>query len=346
LRFAVFCLLFLATLAHSQPVRQSGTPDLPAAENSLAQLVKTAPSAQNWERLGLIRHLQNKYDSAIPAFREAVRLDVRRWTAHLFLGLCLYRTNQFEAALASLKTADTIAPTEGAGRDDLDFWLGAAQIALRNPLDGLVRLERVLQRNPRHADALELSVRTAADASTSAWNRVAESAFETAAGYEVHGHALESEGNRSGAIEAFRRSKELDPLRAGPGLAIGRLLLLEGKAPAALEILREEVKWPACDPAALYYAGLAAIQTGNYADAAPWLDSAARVPARNPEAPLALAQVYLALSQPENAVRAAQQAVARDPSSSAAHELLIAALARAGRKDEAAAEQKRWAQRP
>jgi tetratricopeptide (TPR) repeat protein len=337
--------LFVATLAHSQPARQSGSPDLPAAESSLLQAVKTTPSAQNWERLGLVRHLQNKYDSAIPAFREAVRLEARRWTSHLFLGICLYRTNQFEAALASLRTADKIAPAEGAGRDDLDFWLGAAQIALGRPLEGLARIERLLQRNPRHTDALELSVRTAADASTSAWNRVAETAFETAAGYEVHGQALESEGNRSGALEAFRRSKELNPKRAGPGLAVGRLLLLDGKPEAALEILREEVKLPACDPAALFHAGLAAIQTGNYDEAAPLLEAAVRSPVRNPEAPLALAQVYLALNQPDNAVRAAQQAVARDPSSSAAHELLIAALGKAGRTEEATTEQKRWSER-
>jgi tetratricopeptide (TPR) repeat protein len=333
--------MLFATLVQSQPVRQSGSTDLASAEDSLAQLVKTQPSAQNWERLGLVRHLQNKYDSAIPALREAVRLDPKRWTSHLFLGICLYRTNQFPAALTSLQQAERFAPAEGAGRDDLDFWFGATQIALKKNLEGLARLERLLQRSPRHADSLELVVRTAADASTAAWNHVAETAFETAAGYEVHGHALESEGNRAGALEAFRRSSEIAPARAGPGLALGRLLLLEGKAAEALQALRREIALPACDPAAFYYAGLAAVQTGNYAEAAPWLEYASRWPVRNPEAPLALAQVYLSVGKPEEAVKAARQAISQMPASPAAHELLIAALIKAGYAEEAEAERRR-----
>jgi len=272
---------------------------LAASEDALAQLVKTAPSAKSWERLGLVRHLRNRYESAIPAFREAVRLDPRLWTSHLFLGICLYRTNQFAAALESLETADKLAPPQNAGRDDLEFWLGATHIALKQPLDGLMILERLLQRNPRHTDALELSIRTAADAATAAWNHVAETAFDTAAGYEVHGQALESEGNRAGAREAFRRSKDLDPHRAGPGFALGRLLLLDGKAADAMEILRSELTLPACDPSAFYYAGLAAIQTGNLTQAKPWLESASQWPRQNPEASLALAQVYEALLKPQ-----------------------------------------------
>lgn len=338
--------MVFAVLGWSQAARQGAAPDLAATEESLARLVKSTPTAQNWERLGLVRHLRNEYESAIPAFREAIRLNPVLWTSHLFLGICLYRTNQFDAALKSLETANRLAPAQTAGRDDLEFWLAATQIALKRPLDGLVILERLLRRNPRHTDALELSVRTAADTATAAWNRVAESAFQTAAGYEVHGHALESEGNRVGAAAAFRRSKELDAGRAGPGLALGRLLLLDGKSAEALTVLRNEISLPTCDPQAFYYAGLAAVQTGNLAEAKPWLEFAARWSSRNPEAPLALAQVYLGLNEIENAVRAARQAVGQMPSSAAAHELLVGALNQAGQAGEAEAERRRWTQRP
>jgi tetratricopeptide (TPR) repeat protein len=333
--------MFLAFLAYSQPVRQGGSPDLPAAEAALTRLVKATPSAQNWERLGLTRHLQNKYESAIPAFREAIRLDGQRWTSHLFLGICLYRTNEFQGALASLGIADRIAPARSPGRDDVEFWLAATHVALRKPLEGLATIERLLERNPKHADALELAVRTAAEAGTAAWNRVAETAFETSPGYEVHGHALESEGNRTAALEAFRKSRELDPARPGPGFAIGRLLLVNGKAREALDVLRAEVRLSGCDPAAFYYAGLAAVQSSQYEDARPWLEVAAKWPARNPEALLALAQVYLALNQPERAVTAAEQAVALMPSSEPAHELLVTALHKAGRAADAEAAQRK-----
>ena len=66
---------------------------------------------------------------------------------------------------------------DATGRDELEFWLGATQIALKQPLQGLATLERLLRRNPRHIDALELTVRTANEVATGAWNRVAEIVF-------------------------------------------------------------------------------------------------------------------------------------------------------------------------
>ena len=141
-----------------------------------------------------------------------------------------------------------MAPKNHQGRDDVDFWLGATRIALKQPLGGLQSLERLLARNPKHVDALELAVRTYADHSSVLWNDVAEHHFETAAGYEVHGHALEAEGNVEGALEAYRRSKALNPQRFGPALALGRLLLRQGKANEALSILKQELTLAPGDP--------------------------------------------------------------------------------------------------
>jgi tetratricopeptide (TPR) repeat protein len=317
-------LIFSAILAHAQP--QPATAD-------------------EWQRLGLTRHLRNEFDAAIPAFREAVRLNPSLWTSHLFLGIGLYRTNQFQAALTSIEQANRLAPKEHAGRDDLDYWLAAARIARAQPLKGLQSLERLIARNQKQTDALELAVRTYADLSSSAWNDVAERYSQTAPGYEVHGYVLESEGNLAGALEAFRTAAKLSPERAGPGLAIGRLLLREKKTEEALSVLNRELTLP--DPAfeTYYFAGLAAIELSRFAEAAPWLQRAARWPGRNPEAPLALAQVHLALKEPAKAVPAARQAVQLAPTSEAAHDILATALAEAGLKEELEAEHQRWRRR-
>ncbi len=338
-------ILILACNSHAIAQSSVRTGDLISAELAYERELKSRPTAETWQRLGLVRHLQNKFDTAIPAFQEAVRLDASLWTSHLFLGICLYRTNQFAAALASLNKADRLAPRQNAGRDDIDFWLGASQIALKRPLDGLQSLERLLARSPKHVEALELTVRTYADLSTSSWNEVAEKHFETAPGYEVHGYALEADGNREGAIEAFRISQSLAPKRAGPGLAIGRLLLLQGKPVDALAVLKSELNLAGAHPEAFYQAGLATVQTGQYRDAATYLQEAARWPARNPEAPLALAQVYLATKESTKAIAAARQAVIIDPLSLAAHEVLTATLAEAGLTQERAAEDLRWQNR-
>src|SRR5262249_30223458 len=261
----------------------------------------------------------------------------------------LYRTNQFAPALSALEQAQRVgdghALPGAAGRDELDYWLGATRIALKQPLAGLQSLERLLARNPKHVEALELAVRTYADLGSALWNEVAERNFETAPGYEVHGHALESEGNLEGALEAYRQSKALSPQRVGPGLAIGRVLLRKGEAEEALAALKIELTLTPGDPETSYVAGLAAIQLGRYPEAAPLMETAARAARENHEAPGALAQVYLALHEPRKAMEAASQAVEVDPASPAAHELLITALTQAGLTKELQQEQQRWQER-
>lgn len=338
----------IGILARGEPQQPSArhaelAGDLPAAERAYEAELKAQPSAETWQRLGLVRHLQNKFDAAISAFREATRLNASLWTSHLFLGIGLYRTNQFQGALESLRRAERLAPQDDAGRDELDYWLGATRIALKQPLAGLRSLERLLARNPSHREALELASRTYADTASGLWNDVAERNFETAAGWEVHGQALESENNLTGAMEAYERSRTLNPKRPGPRLAMSRLLLRNGKAEQALAVLKEELTLAPHDAETAYYAGLAAIQLGRHSEAVPLLEEASRWERVAPEAALALTQVYLALRDPAKAAQAGRHAVKIDPSSPAAHELLVAALTQAGLSEELGNENARWA---
>jgi tetratricopeptide (TPR) repeat protein len=277
-----FALLAAACAAQAIPS------DIAAQERFYEKRVRESPSADLWQRLGLTRHLQNRYRDAIPAFREAVRLDPNLWTAHLFLGIGLYRTNDFASALASMETADRLAPQDHAGRDEIDYWLGAARIALKQHLRGLQDLERLLARNPKHLEALELVTQTYIDLGTNLWNEVAEETFETAPGYEIHGHALEDGQNRQGALEAYATSRSLDPARAGPRLGIARVLLEEAKPAEALELLQEEMEL-SVDPRVLLLAGKAAAQAGDRSRAERWLKAASEWPATKGEASAALA---------------------------------------------------------
>jgi len=296
--------------------------DFPAAEKAYEQELQTRPSAETWQRLGLTRHLQSKFSAAIPAFREAIRLNPALWTSRLFLGMCLYRLNNFQEAQVELQRAQREVPANDQGRDEIDYWLGATLIALKQPLAGLAAIEGLLSRRGSRLDALELAVKTYADLGSSLWNRVAERSFESAAGYEVHGHALEADGNVEGALEAYRHSRELNPSRIGPGTAMGRLLLAQGRAGEARVALDGELKLAPTDPAACYYAGLAAIQLGETARAAPLLAAADHWTTHDPEPAIALAQVYFALGKREEAAAAARRAQTLAPASAAARELL------------------------
>ena len=304
--------------------------DLPAAEQAYEDELRVHPSAQMWQRLGLTRHLQSKFDAAVPAFREALRLDPSLWTSRLFLGICLYRLNRFDEAAAELDRAERQAPPKSPGRDELDYWIGATHIARKQPLEGLIVIERLLARLPSQPNstqlaAVQLAAQVYASLSSDLWNQVADQNFNSAPGYEVHGHALEAEGNIESALDAYRHSQALDPHRTGPSAAIGCLLLSRGQPAEAKAVLDKELKIAPSDPQLCYYAGLAAVQLGRNADAAPLLEIAARWARRDPEPSIALAEVYLALGQPGRAVESARRALAIAPGSTAARELLQAA---------------------
>jgi len=316
--------------------------DLAAVEREATQEVRAQPSAVNWQKLGLSRYLRNNYPSAIDAFREALRRDASLWTSHLFLGISLYRTNQFSSALTSLENANRLAPSVAQGRDDIDYWLGATLIALHQPIKGLQALERLIGRNPRHSEALQLATETYAETASALWNRVAERAFETAAGQEVHGYALESDGNPSGALAAFRHSRDMDPKRTGPGAAIGRLLLSSGQIEAAREALGKELQYNPTSPEANLYAGLLALRENEPALAEKALKVASVWLPQSEEVPLALCQAYLALGDAVNAAAAARKAIAIDGGSGAAHDLLMSALAAEGDGAALEAEKRRW----
>ena len=132
---AACILIFVITPANGQTLsaaRQAELAgDFPAAEKAYEQELQSHPSADTWQRLGLTRHLQSKFSAAIPAFREALQLNPSLWTSRLFLGMCLYRVNNFTEARAELERASRQAPPKDPGRDEIDYWLGATLIALK-----------------------------------------------------------------------------------------------------------------------------------------------------------------------------------------------------------------------
>jgi tetratricopeptide (TPR) repeat protein len=298
--------------------------DFAAAEKAYENEVKTRPTADSWQRLGLVRNLQSKFEVASVAFREALRRDPSLWTSRLFLAICLYRLNDFQTARTELELASRQVPSGDPGRDEIDYWLGATLIALSHPLDGLMRLEGLLARKPNRVDALQLATETYASFSSSLWNQVAERNFDSAAGHEVHGHALEAEGDTAGAIEAYQQSQAINPKRSGPGTAIGRILLQRGNPEEASRALNDELRRNPYDPQACYYAGLTAIRQGRMAEAAPLLEIAVNWAAHDPEPAIALAQVYLGLGDRDRAAAAARKALAVAPGNAAATELLQA----------------------
>jgi tetratricopeptide (TPR) repeat protein len=217
--------LFIATLLISAVSfgQQPSPPDLAAgrkaelagdfstAESIYDQLAAAHPDAALYQRLGLVRHLQNKFSTAAEAFHKALKLDPNLWTSHLFLGIDLYRMNRFDAADDHLTTADRVRPNE----PEILFWLGATKLARHDFMPGFETLESLLKRDPSNADVLRLLAESYATYGTSLLNEVGERYPNTASGLIVQGKAFEFAGDYGPALDAYRAALAIAPDRPG-----------------------------------------------------------------------------------------------------------------------------------
>jgi protein O-GlcNAc transferase len=192
---------------------------LAQAESIYSTLLRTHPDADLYQRLGLVRHLQNRFSDAADAFAKAVQLNPQLWPSHLFLGMDLYRMSRFPDALEHLQTAEELQPNQ----PEIRFWLGATNLALHNYLSGLQVLEELLKSNPANAEVLKLLAESYADYGTQLLSQVAEKYPESAAGLEVQGRAFEFEGSYDAALQAYRQAAAKEPNRPGLREAMARL---------------------------------------------------------------------------------------------------------------------------
>lgn len=193
--------------------------DFAGAESIYAQLVINHPDAQLYQRLGLVRHMQNKFSPAAEAFAAAVKLDPSLWSSHLFLGIDLYRMDQFDTADSHLTTANRLRPND----PEVMFWSGVTKLARHDYLRGFAILEMVLERDPSNAEVLRILAESYASYGTALLNELGDKYPTTAAGLVAQGKAFEFEGAYRPALDAYQSALALDPRRPGLQEAINRV---------------------------------------------------------------------------------------------------------------------------
>jgi tetratricopeptide (TPR) repeat protein len=225
----VFAVLFLAALLLGQ--QPGPTPDLAAArkaeqagqfaeaEQIYGHLLSQRPDAELYQRLGLVRHMQNKFSSAAEAFRQALKLSPDLWGSHLFLGIDLYRMNQFDQADVQFDAANRLRPNE----PEILFWSGATKLARHDYMAGFESLEKVLERDPSNAEVLQMLAESYATVGTSLLNEVGNKYPNSAPGLVVQGKAFEFEGAYGPAKDAYQAALALAPDRPGLREAIARV---------------------------------------------------------------------------------------------------------------------------
>ena len=207
---------FDAHVAAARKAEAAG--DFRNSESEYEKALTIRPDGELFQRLGLVRHLQNKFSRAIPAFEKAVSLKPDLWGAYLFLGIDYYRTNQFAEALAALAKAGKLQPDQ----QEIQFWLGATHIALKDYLKGQQILEELSRRQPENLEVLRILAQSYSDYAVALHNMVAREHPKSAWAFRVHGQALENEGACDAALVEYRRAQSLQPDMKGIEEAIAR----------------------------------------------------------------------------------------------------------------------------
>ena len=206
-----------AHLAAARKAEISG--DLASAEREYEQALSLQPDAAVYQRLGLVRHLQNEFQSAIPAFQQSLKLQPDQWSARLFLGIDFYKTNEFTRALGQLKQAAKLRPND----PEIRRWLGLTYLARKEYLIGLALLEALSSEQPKDLELLRILAENYAVFGTTLLNNVAEKYPDTPAGLQIHAQALEFEGASEAAGEVYLQLWKMQPARPGVADALKRL---------------------------------------------------------------------------------------------------------------------------
>ena len=157
------------TLSCRTRAERSG--NLAAAGSEYQAILEMRPGlALIRQSLAITYHLQNRFTDAIEEFRKAVSIDPTLWGSYLFLGMDLYKTNQFEEALPPLrKSLELNAAMAGP---DARFWLGVTHLALGRPLEAIQELRQAADLRTRDLETLYQLTRAYESAAGEVFERI------------------------------------------------------------------------------------------------------------------------------------------------------------------------------
>lgn len=141
------------------------------AESGFRKFLQESPSvAEGHVNLGLALHLQKKHQEAIQSFRRAIELQPQLGHAHLFLGIDLFNLNDTTGALSALKRYTTMTPRDPQGH----YYLGLCFASRGETAQAMEAFEVATELAPRDVDMLYHLAQTYIAQANTIVRRVAE----------------------------------------------------------------------------------------------------------------------------------------------------------------------------
>jgi tetratricopeptide (TPR) repeat protein len=330
---------------------------LAVEEYKKALNLKPVGAAEIYQNLGLVYHLQFKYQEAIQSFEKALGLQPKLWASHLFLGIGLYKTNQFSRALSPLRKALDLDPknAELEGR----FWLGVTQLALHQYPEAIGELERRLERTPKDIEVLynllqahnhysaELLKQTSGEAdpaytqgkyhaerAAKILRSVSEIDPNSYRLHQMEGEVLEQQEQYPKAIESYKGVYAIKPDLPGIRFAIGSVYWKMRQFDEATRWLQGELKANPHHAIANYELGNIYVYRNKASQAIPHLRETIFAQPQFMDAHRDLGKALLQLEKYDEALDHLRLVAQAEPEDDAIHALLASAYRKQGKLEE------------
>jgi len=295
------------------------------AERAYEKLRQLAPGvAEVHANLGLIYFKEKKFDFAVTALRQALKLKPALPKVDALLAMSLSELGRFQEALPGLQKAFRQSSDTETRR--------LAGLQLERAYTGLDQNEKAvdvaLQLNrlfPKDPEVLYNTGRLCGNFAFLSMEKLAQEAPDSVWRHEAAAEAYESQGANDLAIREFREVSARDPQHAGIHFRIGRTLLARSRATSsaadttqASEEFRQELQIDPTNANAAYELAELHRDAGEFPDAEQLFEQALKHYPDFEEAHLGLAATLLSEQKPQAALPELQKAIALNPTNEVA----------------------------
>jgi len=306
-----------------------------AAQEYEAALKLIPGSADIFQNLGLVYHMDNRYQKAIQAFEKALALEPGLWASHLFLGIGCYKTNQFDRAATAL--AKAIDLNSKAAELEGRFWLGVTYKALGRNEDAIRELENRLKQTPRDIEVLynlsDAYRSSAPQKATELLNRMLAIDPHSYRVKQMEGEVFEHQEKYSQALAAYREAHRLKPDTPGLRFALGSVFWKMRQFDEAKKWLAEELSSNPHHALSHYQLGNIYVYKNDPAQALFHLQEALAANVPLTDVHRDLGKAFIQLGKYDEAVRHLNRVAEADPDDDAIHSLLASAYRKQGKHD-------------
>jgi len=288
------------------------------AEQSYAKLRQLEPGiAEIHANLGLIYFKEGKFEQAVPALRQALKLKPALTKSDNLLAMSLSELGQYREASTGLekcfRRSSDPEMKRMCGLHLERSYTGLQQHA--KAVETALELDKLYPNDP---EVLYHSGRVYGSLAYLTMEQLAKVAPNSSWRHQAMAEAYESQGN-SIAIDEYREVLKLDPQRSGIHYRLGRALLARSQqansaedAAEALKEFQEELERDPSNANAAYEIGEAHRKAGQLDQAQQFFEMALKYYPDFEEARLGLASVLVTMHKPDQALPHLQKAIAVD----------------------------------